>query len=207
MKALLIATHNPAKVTEIKLGLKPLENMGVKLLTISDLKISKKPNETGKTFEENAMLKAKYYAKISKLPTIADDGGVAIKQLNGEPGVKSRMWLGHDATDQELIEHTLKELKGKPMSKRKAYLETCLCFFDPITNIIIHQKERINGLIAVKPSPERMEGYPFRSLFLINVNGKYKYYDGLNSSEQRQLNHRLLAISRLLPKIQKHLLK
>ena len=131
MKNLLIATHNPAKVTEIKLGLKPLTKFGIKLITISDLKIKDKPEETGNTFEENALLKAKFYADISKLPTVSDDGGVAIKELNGEPGVKSRMWLGYEATDEELINHTLKELKGKAMDKRKAYLETCLCFFDP----------------------------------------------------------------------------
>ncbi len=207
MKSILIATHNPAKVTEIKLGLKPLTKFGIKLLTISDLKISKKPVETGKTFEENAILKARYYANISKIPTIADDGGVAIKELNGEPGVKSRMWLGHEATDEELMDHTLNRLKDKPLSKRKAYLETCLCFFDPETNTTIYQKERINGLIALKPSKQRMEGYPFRSLFIIKINGKSKYYDGLNSKEQRHLNHRLIAIRRLLPKIQKHLLQ
>ena len=207
VKSLLIATHNPAKITEIKLGLKPLTKFGIKLITISDLKIKDKPEETGKTFEENALLKAKFYADITKLPTIADDGGVAIKELNGEPGVKSRMWLGYDATDQELIDHTIARLKGKSLSKRSAYLETCLCFFDPNTKNAIYQKERINGLIAIKPSIERMEGYPFRSLFIIKVNGKSKYYDGLNSTEQKQLNHRLVAISRLLPKLLKHLLK
>lgn len=207
MKRLLIATHNPAKVTEIKLGLKPLTKFGIKLITISDLKIKDKPEETGKTFEENAFLKAKFYAGISKLPTVADDGGVAIKELNGEPGVKSRMWLGYEATDQQLMDHTLERLMGKPLSKRHAYLETCLCFFDPKTKTSIYQKERIKGLIALKPSKQRMEGYPFRSLFIIKVNGKSKYYDGLNSTEQRQLNHRLIAINRLLPKLLKHLLK
>ena len=207
MKRLLIATHNPAKVTEIKLGLKPLTKFGIKLITISDLKIKDKPEETGKTFEENALLKAKFYADISGLPTVTDDGGVAIKELNGEPGVKSRMWLGYDATDQELMDHTIERLKGKPLTKRHAYLETCLCFFDPKTNKIIYQKEKINGLIALKPSSKRLEGYPFRSLFIIKVNGKSKYYDGLNSKEQRQLNHRLIAINRLLPKLLKHLLK
>lgn len=207
MKSLLIATHNPAKVKDIKLGLKSLTKFGIKILTISDLKIKDKPEETGKTFEENALLKAKFYAGITKLPTIADDGGVAIKELNGEPGVKSRMWLGYEATDQELINYTLERLKGKPVGKRKAYLETCLCFFDPQSNKTFYQKERIYGYIALKPSLKLLEGYPFRSLFIINVNGKSKYYDGLNSKEQRQLNHRLIAINRILPKIQKHLLK
>ena len=207
MKSLLIATHNPAKVIEIKLGLKPLTKFGIKLITISDLKIKDMPEETGKTFEENAFLKAKFYADISKLPTIADDGGVAIKELNGEPGVKSRMWLGYDATDQELINHTIERLEGKPLSKRSAYLETCLCFFDPNGKKVIYQKEKIKGLISLKPSSKRLEGYPFRSLFIIKVNGKSKYYDGLNSKEQKQLNHRLIAINRLLPKLLKHLLK
>lgn len=207
MKHLLIATHNPAKVTEIKIGLKPFSKKGLKLLTLKSLNITKQPKETGKTFEENAYLKAKFYANISKLPTISDDGGVAIKELNGEPGVKSRMWLGYEATDQKLMDHTIERLKGKPLSKRKAYLETCLCFFDPETNKKFLEKERINGYIAIKPSMERMKGYPFRSLFLINIDGKLKYYDGLNSKEQKVLNHRLKAIKQLLPKISAFLLK
>jgi XTP/dITP diphosphohydrolase len=207
VKSLLIATHNPAKVTEIKIGLKPLLKKGLKILTLKDLKITKQPEETGKTFEDNALLKAKYYAKLSNMTTIADDGGIAIKELDGEPGVKSRMWLGYEASDQELMNHTLKMLYGKPHSKRRAYLETCLCFFDPETNKNYMEKERINGFIAIKPSRKRLEGYPFRSLFLIKVSGKLKYYDGLNSKEQKTLNHRLKAIKQLLPKISAFLLK
>ena len=66
MKHLLIATHNPAKVTEIKIGLKPFSEKGLKLLTLKSLNITKQPKETGKTFEENAYLKAEnaFLAKL-----------------------------------------------------------------------------------------------------------------------------------------------
>ncbi|MEX1052576.1 MAG: non-canonical purine NTP pyrophosphatase [Patescibacteria group bacterium] len=207
MKSLLIATHNPAKITEIKIGLKPLIDKGISLLTLKEKNITRQPDETGKTFEENALLKAKFYAKEANLPTIADDGGIAIKELGGQPGVKSRMWLGYETTDEKLMQHTLKQLEGKPMKDRKAYLETCLCFYDPATNDSYFKKERINGYIAVEPSVERMKGYPFRSLFLIEINGKHKYYDGLTTKEQKQLNHRLKALRQLAPKIKAHLLK
>src|SRR3989344_5109954 len=96
MKTLLIATHNTAKLKELKLGLRDLEKQGVKIITLNDLKISKNPEETGKTFRENAILKAKFYADLTNLPTIADDGGIIIPLLNNEPGVKSRRWLGYE---------------------------------------------------------------------------------------------------------------
>ena len=199
MKGLLIATHNPAKVTEIKLGLKPLTRLGIKLVTIYDLKITKKPEETGKTFEENAMLKAKFYSDISKIPTIADDGGVAINELNGEPGIKSRMWLGHEATDEELMDHTLEKLKGKPLNKRRAYLETCLCFYDPQTNKAVYETENVIGHISNVPSLKRISGFPYRALFIVDEFNKY--YDELSDEERQQVNHRLKALKRLTKKI------
>ncbi|MFH1827452.1 MAG: non-canonical purine NTP pyrophosphatase [bacterium] len=207
MKTLLIATQNQAKIKEIKHGLKSLLKNKITLITLEDLKIKKGPEETGKTFEENALLKAKYYADKLSLPAIADDGGIAIKSLNGEPGVKSRMWLGYEVPDQKLIDHTLYKLKEFTPNKRQAYLETCLCFYDPETGETFYEKERINGFIALKQSKKSEKGYPFRSLFMININGKQKYYDSLNSKETKQLNHRLIALQRLLPKISKHLLK
>ena len=207
MKSILIATHNPAKVKEIKHGLTSLLKKKITFLTLKDLKIKKSPEETGKTFEDNALLKAKYYADKLNLPTIADDGGIAIKNLNGEPGVKSRMWLGYEVSDQKLIDHTLKKLKGVPNNKRQAYLETCVCFYDPNTKDAFFEKERINGYIALKQSKHSEKGYPFRSLFTLKINNKIKYYDSINSKEMKQINHRLIALQRLLPKIKSHLLK
>ena len=93
MKKLLIATTNPGKLSEINrfLGDLPVELVGLKDAGITDA-----VEETGSTFEENAILKAKYYCKKSGLPTLADDGGFEIDALDGQPGVKSHRWIHRD---------------------------------------------------------------------------------------------------------------
>src|ERR1700694_1868026 len=97
---ILIATHNKAKLGELKKAAKRLADLGFEMMSLADIQITDAPEETGTTFEENSLLKAKYYAEVAQLPAIADDGGPLIHALNNEPGVKSRMWLGREATDQ-----------------------------------------------------------------------------------------------------------
>ena len=199
MKKLLIATHNQAKIKELSIGLDPLRKKGVKLLTLSDLKIKRDTKETGKTFKENAILKAKFYGDLTGLPSIADDGGLIIPYLNNEPGVKSRRWLGRDATDEELIQHTLLHLRGVNSGDRTAYLQTCICFYYPYVirhpefisgsgskkqmlkqvqhdnSIIIYEEEKIKGYIADKPSPRRVPGFPYRALLIVDKYNKYYF--------------------------------
>lgn len=201
----LIATHNPAKFAELKKGLSPLEQKGVEIVSLKDLEIETEPKETGRTFEENALTKAKFYSKLCSLPTISDDGGLGIESLDGEPGVKSRMWLGREASDEELIEYTLERLKDLSKAKRGGYFETAVCFYDPQTGTHFIEKERIRGYFAEKPSPRRIKGYPFRSLFVIDRLNKY--YDELTADEHEKVNHRLKAVRRLVQKITTHLLK
>ncbi len=205
VKKILVATHNPAKLQEIKLGLKPLENKGLKIVSLNDLNIKTEPEETGRTFEKNATIKAKYYANLTSLPTISDDGGIAIEALGGEPGVRSRMWLGHPASDEELITYTLKRLAGLPKQKRKGYFETCVCFYEPQTKQVFLEKERVYGYFSHKTSSRRVKGYPFRSLFIVDELNKY--YDELTQEEQFQINHRLKAVKQLVKKIELYLLQ
>src|SRR3989344_5610356 len=131
-RRLLIATCNPAKLKELKFGLKNLETKGIELTTLNDVRVEEEVEETGRTFRENSEIKARFYSKATGLPTIADDGGLTIPYLNGEPGVKSKRWLGREATDQELINYTLLRLKNTKGDDRIAYLETCVSFFDPV---------------------------------------------------------------------------
>src|SRR3989344_660147 len=107
---LLIATKNPSKAREIK------EFLGddFELISLADLKDAPNVRETGKTFEKNAILKAKAYFEWSGIPTVADDAGLEIDYLGGEPGVKSRRWLGYEMTDQEMIDTASEELRGVP---------------------------------------------------------------------------------------------
>lgn len=91
MRKILIASTNPGKIAEIKIGLQELEKQGIKILILNDVKVGDKElEETGKTFQENAFIKAKFYADLTHLPVLSDDGGLIIPYLNNEPGVKSR---------------------------------------------------------------------------------------------------------------------
>lgn len=201
MKKILIASTNPGKIAEIKIGLQQLEKQGIKPLTLSDVMVGdKEPEETGKTFEENAFIKAKFYGDLTQLPVISDDGGLIIPYLNNEPGVKSRRWLGYSASDKELADYTLKRLKDVPKLNRKAYLEACLCFYDPKTNNTIYETEKIAGHISEISIFKIIPGFPYRALLIVD---KYnKCYDELTEKEHRQINHRLIALKRLTKKIE-----
>lgn len=198
---LLVATHNKAKLGELMMGMKKLSDQGIKILSLNDLHITEDPEETGKTFGENSILKAKFYGKLTGIPTLADDGGLLIEILDGAPGIKSKRWLGREASDLELIEYTLKRLEGLPLDKRVAYLETSLCFFDPTSNTIFNRQERIKGYMAEKQSGRPTLGYPYRALFVIEQWGKY--YDELTEEEHHAISHRLKALRWIVDKIVK----
>lgn len=205
MKKILLATHNPAKLEELKSGLKELEKYGIIFLSLNDVGVENQPEETGKTFQENSEIKARYYSKITNLPTIADDGGLIIPYLKNEPGVRSKRWPGYEASDEELIKFTLTKLNGCPDKKRTAFLETCITFYHLLhptgeTNeILIYEQEKIKGKIAKKPSNKPTNGYPYRALFIVDEFNKY--YDDLTKKEHNKINHRYRALKKLTKKI------
>ncbi len=194
---LLIATTNPGKLTEIKrfLGDLPVELVGLKDVGIIDV-----VEETGKTFEENAILKAKYYCQKSGLPTLADDGGFEIDALNGQPGVKSHRWIHGDRedTDEELIAYTLEKMRGLPRAKRGAQLRLVLALVFPDGNVTTVE-EQTRGIVAEKPSEHRTLGFPYRSLLFLPEIGKYYDHDLLTPEETETFNHRKRALDRLKP--------
>lgn len=191
---ILLGTHNPAKKKELAEALHSVLP-SAHLLTLADLNISHDPEETGTTFEQNAKLKAEYYARSSKLPTIADDGGILIDALNGEPGVHSKRWLGYDAADEELIAHTLDRLKDVPMDKRTARFTVVLCYVNRATNNVFTISESIEGIIDTVPNKTWLRGFPYRALF--RVLPFNKYYDDLTREEHTLINHRYKAMERL----------
>jgi len=205
MHDLLVATHNKAKLAELRLGLASLEAQHVRLLTLDDFRITAEPEETGTTFSENARLKAMYYGDKTGKPALADDGGVLIDILHGEPGVKSRRWLGYDASDEELIAYTLKRLEGVAAKDRGARLQTNVCYYNPSTKLLVQEEEHVAGTIAVVPSGRATNGYPFRALFIITQFNKY--YDELTDADHLAINHRLKALRRMIPSIGRDLLQ
>ncbi|MBI2676902.1 MAG: non-canonical purine NTP pyrophosphatase [Candidatus Yanofskybacteria bacterium] len=164
----VIATKNPGKLREIK------EFLGPDFECVSFLDFEDSPDieETGTTFLENAILKAKTCFEWSRLsvgqaglPSVADDGGLEIDFLNGEPGIKSRRWPGYEATDEELIELALSKLHGIPWEKRTASLVSVGVFYDGKNTINV--VEKIKGFITENKASRFEKGYPFRSIFWV----------------------------------------
>jgi XTP/dITP diphosphohydrolase len=203
MKKLLIATSNPGKFAEIK---KYLSDLPVTLIGLKDIEIVGTPVESGATFEENAILKAKFYMEKAMLPTIADDGGFEIDALGGAPGVHTHRWIypDHDNEDAELISYTLEKMKGIPKDKRGAQLRVVLALAIPGEKIITVE-EKIRGVVASTPSVHREPGFPYRSLLYLPELGKYYTDHELTDKENEAYNHRKKGLEKLKPIIRKNL--
>lgn len=205
MKKLLVATKNPAKMAEFKMFLKdlPLEVVG-----LADLGINDQFEETGSTFEENAKAKATFFSQKTGLPTLADDGGIEIEYLGGEPGIKSRRWLDGetDAKDEDLINYTLKRMEGASLSKRGACFRAVLALAIPGDGTYLSEGV-IKGIIAEKPLVKRKEGYPYRSLFYLPQLKKYYFEDEMTEYETQKYNHRAKALKKLKRIIKEKMLK
>lgn len=193
MQKLLIATTNPGKILEYKILLSGLE---INLTSLKEEVIALDIEEDGKTFEENAIKKAKEYRAISNLPVLADDGGLEIDYLNGEPGVLSRRWPGYEASDQELIAMTLTKLAGVEWDKRKARLKVVIALAFPNDNKIYTSEGVKEGYIRKNPLGST-PGYPFRSLFYLPELGKT--YSEIPMEEEAKIAHRAEALKKLLP--------
>lgn len=197
MNKLLIATTNQAKFDEIS---RYLSGLNAKLVNLSWVGITEKAPETGKTFEENAVMKARFYLSKTGLPTLADDGGFEIDALNGEPGVASHRWVHKDreATDEELISHTISKLKHVPEKKRGAQLTVVLVFATPEGEL--HTSEdAVRGIIPLQPAEHRTPGFPYRSLLFLPELGKFYDHAQLTHEEMARYNHRKRALAKLAP--------
>jgi XTP/dITP diphosphohydrolase len=112
----VVASGNRGKLREIEYL---LAGLGIRFATQAELGI-RGADETGKTFAENALLKARHAVQASGLPAIADDSGLSVKALDGRPGVRSARYAGANATDQENIAKLLEELREIPPDQRRA---------------------------------------------------------------------------------------
>lgn len=190
---ILIATKNPGKAKEIKKFL----GREFEVVSLSDMPGAPDVEETGKTLEENAALKAEKYFEWSGIPCVADDSGLEIDFLNGEPGVRSRRWLGHEMTDQEMIDTALKKLKGVPPDKRTAHLVAVGVYYDG--KVLLKERGSIDGHISEEQKIKCEPGYPFRTIFVVDRFNKL--YQELTHDEHEQLNHRRILYAGLADKI------
>ena len=167
---ILFATRNPGKYTEFVTAFHKFSSQ-TSIISLANLDYQI-PDciETGTTFEQNALLKAQHtrhhlHGNDKNLIIIADDSGMEIEALNGEPGVFTRRWNGHEMSDQEIVDYCLKKLEGK--TNRRAQYTTCFVINFP------NGREKVifgenSGIILTEPREEsRLKGMPFRELFFV----------------------------------------
>ena len=118
---LVIATRNAGKIAEFRRILDSLSEGAIELVGVDQFPDLVDVQETGSTFKENSLLKAKYTAAMTGLPSIADDSGICIDALGGAPGIFSARWAGVHGNDEANVEKVLDELKDVPDYKRGAH--------------------------------------------------------------------------------------
>jgi XTP/dITP diphosphohydrolase len=143
-KRLLVATTNTGKLREIR---SLLAGLPVDLVTLRDLPLIEEPEETGLTFEENARLKALYYFAHSGMTTVAEDSGLVIDGLDGEPGVHSARFLRPDASYPERFAEIFRRLAGPPEKDRVARFVCALAVADA-GHIVYEAQGTVEGEIA-----------------------------------------------------------
>ena len=189
MKKIVIASKNEGKIKEIKNFLHGIES---DFLTLNDFPDIPGIVEDGKTFEENAMKKAKAVYEHTKLTTIADDSGLEVDYLSGEPGIHSARFAGDDATDLQNNEKLLELMKDIPMDERKARFKCVIVLYNSLYNNIVFEG-KCSGYIIDEPKGEL--GFGYDPLFVPENNTKT--FAELDLVTKNKISHRGKALSSL----------
>ena len=152
---LLIATNNKGKLREYR---SLLHGIPQKLVTPDELGIAVEVDESGKNLEENARLKAALSAEKSNLLTLADDSGLEVDTLGGEPGPLSARYAGEGASDRDRVHYLLSRLKGIPWEKRTARFRCVIAIAKPRGDVVLCDGE-CRGFITFEPRGEEGFGY------------------------------------------------
>lgn len=190
---ILIATKNEGKLKEIKQILN-----GYEILSLKEIKCEIEIEENGKTFEENACKKAEAIYKKTKIPTIADDSGIEIEELNGWPGVITARFLGKEKSGNEYArernEYILEKMKNLPKEKRKVKHITCIAYCDENGIKVVRGEQ--TGYIATSPKGEN--GFGFDEIFELE-NGKTMAQ--ISKEEKNQISSRKRALEKIIKSI------
>lgn len=182
---LLLATNNRGKQKEYR---DLLADMQFELVTLDDVDIRDEVEETGATFAENARLKAQTYARQTNLLTLADDSGLQVNALNGEPGVRSKRYAGDHATDAERIAFLLNKLRDVPRTKRAARFTCAIAIAAPDGKLWETQGTCEGEIIF---APRGANGFGYDPIFLFPTRGLTMAE--LSDAEKNRVSHRAVA--------------
>ncbi|MBL6664258.1 MAG: RdgB/HAM1 family non-canonical purine NTP pyrophosphatase [Rickettsiales bacterium] len=194
----LIATGNKGKFVEIEALLK---NIGIKSVGIWEFDNLEEPDENGDSFAKNSLIKAKYYATKTGLVALADDSGICIDDLNGQPGIHSARFavdVNTNKTDFDYafrkIFNNLKARNVDLISRPKAHFICNLTIFDPKNDFHINFEGRVDGYLIYPPRGEM--GFGYDPIFI--KDGMEKTFGEIDRFEKDKISHRGDAFVKLV---------
>lgn len=193
----ILATHNPGKLREMS---DILSHLGVEVMSPAEVGITVEVEETGTTFAENAMLKAKAICDASGLPAIADDSGLCVDALNGGPGVYSARYGGEGLDDKGRYTLLLNSMRGQ--TTRAAHFACAIACAFPDGKTLTAEG-RCDGAIAFAPMGEG--GFGYDPVFLVPEKGKT--FGQLTAEEKSAISHRGKALRDFSGKLETYLKK
>jgi XTP/dITP diphosphohydrolase len=197
MRKIIIATKNEGKVRDFR---ELFQKKGYEVISLLDLPDSPDIEETGKTFKENAILKAEGMSALLNEMVIADDSGLTIDILEGRPGIFSARYAGPQKNDKDNINKVLEELEGIPKENRKAAFHCALAMAIPSKPTIVVEGT-CDGMISTEPTGEH--GFGYDPIFYLPE--KQKTMAELTKEEKNQISHRANALKILEKEIDLYL--
>lgn len=196
----LIATHNIKKRDELQRILTPL---GIRVLLAEEAGINlTEVDETGETFEENALLKARGGCEESGMPCVADDSGLCVDALDGAPGVYSARYGGEHGNDEANNQKLLSALEGLPCEKRTARFVSVACCVFPDGRVLTARGE-CEGTIGFEP--KGTGGFGYDPLFLPVEFGGNTAMAQLTAEQKDSISHRGKSIRKLAATLEEHI--
>jgi XTP/dITP diphosphohydrolase len=186
---LLLASQNPGKLTEMRLL---AEGLPYRVLGPREVGIAESPEETGRSFLENAVLKARHYARVSGLLTVADDSGLSVAALGGGPGLHSSRFGGEGASDADRNRLLLQKLAGVPPAQRGARFTSAVAVARD-GEVLFQTEESVEGLIAEAPAGEN--GFGYDPIFFYPPFGRT--FGEVPREEKDRVSHRGKAFAKL----------
>ncbi len=191
MSRLLIATHNPGKIVEIAAL---LADLPVECLNLAEAGVTDDVAETGSTLAENAILKARAYAGLTGLLTVADDSGLEVDALGGRPGVHTKRYGGPELTPVQRYHFLLDNLRQVPWPQRGARFRCVMALADP-ARLWGTAEGVCEGLIAFEPAGQG--GFGYDPVFYLSAYGQTMAQ--LPAGVKNTISHRAHALQALSP--------
>jgi XTP/dITP diphosphohydrolase len=191
---LLLATRNRHKVTEMQ---QMLRGTGWQVVMLSDLEDMPDVEEDGATFEENARKKARSAAQRAKMWTLAEDAGLEVDALNGEPGIHSARYCGEGASDADRMRKVLESIIAVPDERRTARFRCVMCLVDPAGNETCFEG-RCDGRIS--HHARGSAGFGYDPIFM--PEGQAHTLGELGQSVKSRISHRARAMHQVIAHLQ-----